>query len=1031
MPSNDGLMCFKKIVSVFHEAVICVLLLQSFGVSHGEQSELICSHQPIIALAGNDVILPCYLEPPIDSSSETVTWTRPGLDPKYIHVYRDGQPVNRSQNPSYTNRTALFEDELMNGNISLKLSRVKISDGGKYFCILEPMMKEASINLTVGAVSTPIIEDVSNNSRRVVLQCESKGWYPEPEVVWLDGEGNLLSAGPTETVRGPDDLYTVSSRVTVEKRHSNNFTCRVQQKDINQTRETYIYVPVSHGEQSELICSHQPIVALAGDDVIFPCHLEPPISASSETVVWIKPGLDPKYIHVHQDGQPVNQSQNPSYTNRTALFEDELKNGNVSLKLSRVKISDGGKYRCFLQPMRKKASLHLTVGVVSTPIIEIVSNNSRRVVLQCESKGWYPEPEVVWLDGEGNLLSAGPTETVRGPDDLYTVSSRVTVEKRHSNNFTCRVQQKDINQTRETHIYVPVSHEEQSELICSHQPIVALAGDDVIFQCRLEPPISASSETVVWIKPGLDPKYIHVHQDGQPVNQSQNPSYTNRTALFEDDLMNGNVSLKLSRVEISDGGKYRCFLQPMRKKASVYLTVGVVSTPIIEVVSNKSRKVVLQCESNSWYPEPEVVWLDGEGNLLSAGPTETVRGPDDLYTASSRVTVVKRHSNNNVTCGVQQKDINQTRETHIYVPGVVSIPIIKVVSNDSGRVVLQCESKGWYTQPEVVWLDGEGNLLSAEPTETVRGPDDLYTVSSRMDVEKRHSKHLTCRVHHKDINKTIETNIHVPGFVDKQSELISSHQPIVALAGDDVILPCYLKPPIDASSQRVTWTRPGLDPKYINVYRDRRPVCGRQKASCTNRTALFVDELKNGNISLKLFRVKISDGGKYFCILEPLVKKASINLTVGVVSTPIIEDVSNKSRKVVLQCESKGWYPEPEVVWLDGEGNLLSAGPTETVRGPDDLYTVSSRVTVEKRHSNNFTCRVQQKDINQTRETHIYVPALVQSSSYWIWIIPGVLLLVLLVITISLIKCVRRNREDERQRIIQPPMLMHLLQQGR
>ncbi len=81
------------------------------------------------------------------------------------------------------------------------------------------------------------------------------------------------------------------------------------------------------------------------------------------------------------------------------------------------------------------------------------------------------------------------------------------------------------------------------------------------------------------------------------------------------------------------------------------------------------------------------------------------------------------------------------------------------------------------------------------------------------------------------------------------------------------------------------------------------------------------------------------------------------------------EDVS----VAVLQCESKGWYPQPEVVWLDGEGNVLSAGPAETVKGPDDLYSVSSRVTVEKRHSNRFTCRVQQKNINQTRETAIYI----------------------------------------------------------
>ena len=70
---------------------------------------------------------------------------------------------------------------------------------------------------------------------------------------------------------------------------------------------------------------------------------------------------------------------------------------------------------------------------------------------------------------------------------------------------------------------------------------------------------------------------------------------------------------------------------------------------------------------------------------------------------------------------------------------------------------------------------------------------------------------------------------------------------------------------------------------------------------------------------------------------------------------------------------SKGWQEEAQVIWLDGEGNLLSAGPTETVRGSDGLYTVSSRVTVEKRHNNSFTCRVQQNHPSQTREAQIYI----------------------------------------------------------
>uniref|UniRef100_A0A8P4GLH8 Ig-like domain-containing protein n=1 Tax=Dicentrarchus labrax TaxID=13489 RepID=A0A8P4GLH8_DICLA len=134
--------------------ITCIITILLFLVCSlvcvAEQSELICSHQPIVALPGDDVILPCYLDPPISASSETVVWTRPGLDPKYIHVHQDGQFIYQTQNPFYNNRTRLFVDELQNGNVSMKIFRVKISDAGKYFCFLRSMLKEASIQLTVG-----------------------------------------------------------------------------------------------------------------------------------------------------------------------------------------------------------------------------------------------------------------------------------------------------------------------------------------------------------------------------------------------------------------------------------------------------------------------------------------------------------------------------------------------------------------------------------------------------------------------------------------------------------------------------------------------------------------------------------------------------------------------------------------------------------------------------------------------------------------------------------------------------------------
>uniref|UniRef100_A0A667ZEU3 Ig-like domain-containing protein n=1 Tax=Myripristis murdjan TaxID=586833 RepID=A0A667ZEU3_9TELE len=404
----------------------------------------VCSPQPIVALAGDDVILPCHLEPATSDFSGTVEWTREDLGPPYIHVHQSGRLVVQDPNPLYKNRTVLFVDELKNGNISLKLFRVTLSDEGRYRCFIPSIWGEAFIQLHVGesvsAASSPVL-NVTKSSSGVVLECESEGWYPEPELFWLHAEGKLLSAGAPETVRGPDGLYTVSSRVTGLT--ISVISCRKNYK-------TFILPG-----QAQLIGPSQPIVAMLGDDVILPSHLEPAMAVVGRTVEWTRPDLNPQFVHTWREGLELLIDHHPSYKGRTSLLMAKLKDGDVSLKLSEVKLSDEGKYRCFIPSLDvhviKKKSF------VSSPFIAI-NKSSSGVVLECESKGWYPEPELFWLDAEGKLLSAGAPETVRGPDGLYTVSSRVTVEKSHSNSFTCRVQQSKIQQTRLMRIHLEGEH---------------------------------------------------------------------------------------------------------------------------------------------------------------------------------------------------------------------------------------------------------------------------------------------------------------------------------------------------------------------------------------------------------------------------------------------------------------------------------------------------------------------------------------------------------------------------------------------
>ncbi|XP_060895085.1 trichohyalin-like [Labrus mixtus] len=206
--------------------------------------------------------------------------------------------------------------------------------------------------------------------------------------------------------------------------------------------------------QSEVIVPSQPVVSLVGEDVILPCHLDPVMNAFDMTVEWARPDLNPRFVLLWRQGEELETKKHPSFSGRTSVFIDELEKGNISLKLSKVKVSDEGGYKCFMPALSKTSTVQLVVGSVSSPVVQMIKNNNG-VLLECESADWYPEPEMFWLDGEGNLLSAEPTETVRGPDGLYTVSSRVTVEKRHGRKFTCRVTQRKINQTREKHLTIP------------------------------------------------------------------------------------------------------------------------------------------------------------------------------------------------------------------------------------------------------------------------------------------------------------------------------------------------------------------------------------------------------------------------------------------------------------------------------------------------------------------------------------------------------------------------------------------------
>uniref|UniRef100_A0A671PV15 Uncharacterized protein n=1 Tax=Sinocyclocheilus anshuiensis TaxID=1608454 RepID=A0A671PV15_9TELE len=106
----------------------------------------------------------------------------------------------------------------------------------------------------------------------------------------------------------------------------------------------------SFTEQYEVVGPAEPVFAVAGEDAILPCSVKPSISVVDMRVEWFRLDLkDSQPVHLYEDHEDRNTDQIQSYRGRTKLIHQELQRGDASLKLSSVRVSDEGLYKCFIQ----------------------------------------------------------------------------------------------------------------------------------------------------------------------------------------------------------------------------------------------------------------------------------------------------------------------------------------------------------------------------------------------------------------------------------------------------------------------------------------------------------------------------------------------------------------------------------------------------------------------------------------------------------------------------------------------------------
>uniref|UniRef100_A0A8C6SPK7 Ig-like domain-containing protein n=1 Tax=Neogobius melanostomus TaxID=47308 RepID=A0A8C6SPK7_9GOBI len=161
--------------------------------------------------------------------------------------------------------------------------------------------------------------------------------------------------------------------------------------------------------------------------------------------------------------------------------------------------------------------------------------------------------------------------------------------------------------------------------------------ESCVLPCPFTP---GTSPLIHWTK---EPEDIPVHNYYKNQHQLhfQHESYRDRTTLSDQGIRTGDASLQLHKVNVSDEGKYECYVSTVKpdnvKQSSVNLKVY---APVLEV-SLEQQEQQLLCRSEGIYPEPSVVWTPStehntrvtksEQGLFSVVSSVTLSDSEDKY----------------------------------------------------------------------------------------------------------------------------------------------------------------------------------------------------------------------------------------------------------------------------------------------------------------------------------------------------------------------------------------------------------------
>ncbi|XP_041068623.1 butyrophilin subfamily 3 member A3-like isoform X2 [Carcharodon carcharias] len=239
------------------------------------------------------------------------------------------------------------------------------------------------------------------------------------------------------------------------------------------------------------------------------------------------------------------------------------------------------------------------------------------------------------------------------------------------------------------------------------QPVIAIVGEDALLDCQLVPERFVSNMVLRWFKSdfGLP---VHAYRNGQDDTVAQHKDYRGRTELFKDEVTKGNVSLRIKNTRVFDEGKYLCTVDDKTdiEETEIELKVGALGREHwIQIDGYHKNGIQLVCESNGWFPKPQILWTHGDGqNLKAQSEMNYQQDSKGLINVQSFVAVT-RDATNRFQCLIQNKLLKKEQEAAIQISELQHDKTIKQF--DQWKSVSDSDWKNIFVCAAPVTLDTE------------------------------------------------------------------------------------------------------------------------------------------------------------------------------------------------------------------------------------------------------------------------------------------------------------------------------------